>query len=63
MNFHGVTHDIVMMALPRWTSDKLEVTGQFDLSLTAFKIERPSLLLIPVEDALRFTFAVVFVLR
>ncbi|HTX19330.1 MAG TPA: YceI family protein, partial [Bacteroidota bacterium] len=60
MTFHGVTQDIVMMAKPRWSGDSLEVTGEFQLSLTAFKIERPALLMIPVEDALRFTFAAVF---
>lgn len=63
LTFHGVTQDIVMMAMPRWTSDTLEVSGQFKLSLTAFKVERPSLLMIPVQDALRFTFAAVFVLQ
>ena len=63
LTFHGVTQNIVMMARPRWASDTLEVSGQFELSLTAFKIERPSLLMIPVEDALRFTFAAVFILK
>ena len=63
MTFHGVTRDIVMMARPRWASDTLEVCGEFELSLTSFKIERPSLLMIPVEDALRFTFNAVFVLK
>ena len=63
LTFHGVTQDIVMMARPRWASDTLEVSGQFELSLTAFKIERPSLLMIPVQDALRFVFAAVFVIK
>jgi polyisoprenoid-binding protein YceI len=57
LTFHGVTQDIVAMAKSQWSSDKIEVRGGFVLSLTAFKIERPSLLMIPVEDALRFTFA------
>ena len=56
LTFHGVTQDIVAMASSKWSADKVEVTGNFVLSLTAFKIERPALLLIPVEDALRFTF-------
>jgi polyisoprenoid-binding protein YceI len=57
LTFHGVTHDIVAMASSKWSPDRIEVHGSFVLSLTAFKIERPSLLLIPVEDALRFTFS------
>ncbi len=60
LTFHGVTQDIVALAATKWSSDKLEVRGSFILSLTAFKIERPSLLMIPVEDALRFTFTAVF---
>ena len=57
LTFHGVTRDIVAMAASKWSIDKIEVRGSFVLSLTDFKIERPSLLMIPVEDALRFTFA------
>ena len=62
LTFHGVTQEVVMAAIPRWTPGKLEVSGHFDLSLTAFKIERPALLMIPVEDTLHFTFAATFVL-
>jgi hypothetical protein len=36
------------------------VDGSFELSLAAFKIDRPSLLMIPVEDTLSFSFAAVF---
>ena len=57
LTFHGVAQDIVAMASSKWSADKIEVHGNFVLSLTAFKIERPSLLMIPVEDALRFTFS------
>ena len=57
LTFHGVTKDIVAMATSKWFVDKIEVRGSFVLSLTDFKIDRPSLLMIPVEDALRFTFA------
>ncbi len=56
LTFHGVTQEITAMALAKWSPDKVVVNGAFVLSLTAFKIERPSLLMIPVEDALRFTF-------
>lgn len=56
LTFHGVTRDIMALAACKWSTDKVEVRGSFVLSLTDFKIERPSLLMIPVEDALRFTF-------
>jgi len=58
--FHGVTKDIVFDATPKWEGNKLTVTGEFSISLTAFKIDRPALLLIPVNDDLHFTFKSVF---
>jgi polyisoprenoid-binding protein YceI len=54
LTFHGVTNDIVIPAVARWSPNRLDVHGDFDVSLTAFKIERPSLLMIPVSDALKF---------
>jgi len=58
--FHGVTRDLVFDAIPKWENNKLTVTGEFAISLTAYKIERPSLLLVPVNDDLHFTFKSVF---
>jgi polyisoprenoid-binding protein YceI len=58
--FHGVTKDIVFDAAPKWENNKLTVTGEFVLSMTAYKIERPSLLMIPSNDDLHFTFKAVF---
>lgn len=63
LTFHGVTRPITMEGVCRWTPDTLEVRGAFDLSLTAFKIERPSLLMIPVRDTLNFFLTAVFTLK
>ena len=60
VTLHGVTRDMTAGAVTRWTDGKLEVDGQFNLSLEAFKIDRPSLLMIPVEDKLSFDFVAVF---
>ena len=60
LTFHGVTNEITMAGASKWQQNKLEVSGAFDLSLTAFKVERPSLLMIPVEDKLGFTLAAAF---
>ncbi|MDR3625945.1 MAG: YceI family protein [Ignavibacteriaceae bacterium] len=60
LTFHGVTKDIYIAAVAKWSEKKLIVNGNFDISLTAFKVPRPSLLLIPVEDTLRFTLMQVF---
>ena len=60
LSFHGVTKDVTIPAAARWKHDRLELDGAFDISLTAFSVERPSLLLIPVEDKLSFSFRAVF---
>ncbi len=60
VTFHGVTRDVVIPARAIWDQNKLNVSGGFDLSLEAFHIEKPSLLLIPVEDKLSFSFTAVF---
>ncbi len=62
LTFHGVTRDVVARAREAWSQQNLEVNGGMDISLTAFKIERPSLMLIPVEDNLDFTFKAFFTL-
>jgi polyisoprenoid-binding protein YceI len=60
LTFHGITKNIVITAYSKWSNDKLNVAGNFDISLTEFKVSRPSLLLIPVNDTLKFTFLQVF---
>lgn len=60
LTFHGVTNKISMEVFPDWMNDKLVVTGKFDISLTAFKIQRPSLFLIPINDKCVFTLKEVF---
>jgi polyisoprenoid-binding protein YceI len=63
MTFHGVTNDLSFVCKCKWEQDKLTVNGGFDLSLTQYKVERPSLLMIPVNDDLRFTVLEVFPLK
>lgn len=63
MYFHGVTNEAVIYAQYYIADGKLFVKGNFDLSLTAYKVERPSLLMVPVNDILKFTFAETFNLK
>jgi polyisoprenoid-binding protein YceI len=60
ITFHGVTQDILMRGVASWAQNKLKVEGGFELSLTAFKVERPSLLMVSVADALRFSLKAAF---
>lgn len=60
LTFHGITKNIYIAGVAKWTDSKLIVNGSFDISLTAFKVPRPALLLIPVSDDLKFTLMQVF---
>ncbi len=60
LTFHGVKKDIVMTGAAKWSQNKLDVQGSFEVSITGFKIERPALLMIPVDDALRFSLHATF---
>jgi polyisoprenoid-binding protein YceI len=62
LTFHGITKDVVMLGTSTWSQHKLEVQGGFEISLTAFKVERPSLLMVPVKDELQFLLKASFVL-
>jgi len=60
MTFHGITKNIIFDAVQKWTNNKLEIDGSFKLSLTAYKVDRPTLLMMPVNDDLDFTIKEVF---
>ncbi len=57
---HGVTKEIVMPGHLEWTSDRLHVQAHFAVSMTEFGIDRPSLLMMPVQDTIRFSINAVF---
>jgi|WetSurMetagenome_2_1015567.scaffolds.fasta_scaffold523114_2 polyisoprenoid-binding protein YceI len=60
LTFHGVTSTVTIPGALEWSEKKLVFHGYFFVSLEAYEIERPSLLMIPVEDALHFTIAAAF---
>jgi len=60
LTFHGVTKTIVIASAVKWLPNRVEVNGAFDISLTEFKVERPSLLMMKCDDTLRFTLVAVF---
>jgi polyisoprenoid-binding protein YceI len=60
LTFHGITKEVAMKLSMKWPGNSLVVQGEFAVSLIAFNIERPSLLMIPVEDALTFSIVAAF---
>lgn len=60
LTFHGITREVTARALQHWAPGSLTVSGGFTISLADFNVERPSLLMIPVEDQLTFSFTAAF---
>ncbi len=63
LTFHGVTKPVVATGTCRLAGGVMTVSEQFNLSMTAFGLERPSLLLMPVQDTVRFSLMAVFNVR
>ncbi len=60
LTFHGRTKPVDLEATTETSANRFTVRGTAAVSLTAFEIERPSLLLIPVKDTLRISFTMAF---
>lgn len=61
VQFHGVTRPVQLTAhIAANGAGALHVTGDLHLTLTEFRIERPSLLFIPVHDRLPIHFDATF---
>ncbi len=63
LTFHNVTRNITINAKKKVLNDKIEITGNFAISLDQHNIERPKLLFIPTEEWLKFEFNTVFLLN
>lgn len=52
LTFHGVTNNVEVPVTVTWNGKQAKVIGKFSISLEAYKIERPALLFVKVEDNL-----------
>jgi len=59
LTFHNVTKTIPVEVSEKFDNSNTIFNGKFFISLTEFKIKRPSLLLMPVEDKLTLQFNIV----
>jgi polyisoprenoid-binding protein YceI len=60
LTFHGVTKEIISTGTGKWSDGRLVVLENFNISMTSYGIDRPSLLMIPVQDTIRFTLQATF---
>lgn len=60
LTFHGVKKEISFEANRENTKEEIIITGSLPVKLTDYNIERPSLLMVPVEDEMKISFNIVF---
>jgi polyisoprenoid-binding protein YceI len=60
--FHGITKPLTIIASRENFVNKLVIDGKFEISLTEFKVERPSLLGLKTDDKMNMKFQIIFAL-
>ena len=60
LTFHGQTKPVMVFARKSLSNDRLVLDGGTDVSLTAFGIDRPTLMMIPVHDTINIAFKLQF---
>lgn len=60
LTFHGITKPATLQGIRKDTGDKMTLTGEFPVSMTAHNVERPSFMGLKTQDAMTLKFNVVF---
>jgi len=60
LNFHGVTKPLTIIAKTYTEGKVIRVEGAFPITLSEFKVERPALLFVKIEDKIKVNFSFTF---
>jgi polyisoprenoid-binding protein YceI len=60
LSFHGVNKDIAFIAEKSGDKNKIHVTGGFEIKMTDFNIDPPSLMGLATDDEFKITFKVAY---
>lgn len=60
LTFHGIKKEITFSAKRENIMNEIIVSGSFPVKLTDYNVERPSLLMLPVEDEMKISFTMLF---
>ncbi|WP_128546678.1 YceI family protein [Larkinella soli] len=60
LTFHGVTKPVVIQGTRQDENGQTTVRGDFQIRLSDYKVERPSLMMVPVNEEVKLTFNMVF---
>ncbi|GAB3321575.1 hypothetical protein GCM10027299_16210 [Larkinella ripae] len=60
LTFHGVTRPVVIQATRQDENAQLTIKGNLEINLSDYKIEKPSLMMVPVDEKVRLKLQMVF---
>lgn len=60
LTFHGVNQNITFSAIKKNLKGKIQVSGGFDVKMTSFKIDPPTLMGIATNDDIRIDFVALY---
>jgi len=60
LTFHGVTRPVSVNVTQKESGKALQFEGSFPVSLSDYKIEKPSLMMVPVEEVMTISFRLSF---
>jgi len=60
LTFHSVNQPISFEALKKMNKNKAEITGEFSVKMTQFKIDPPSLMGIATDDEIKIAFKIIY---
>ncbi|RRB10204.1 YceI family protein [Larkinella knui] len=60
LTFHGVTKPVVIQGTRQDDNSQVTVKGDFDINLSDYKVEKPSLMMVPVDEKVKLKVLLVF---
>ena len=60
LTFHGVTKPVVVLGTRQDDNGQVTIKGDFDINLSDYKVEKPSLMMIPVDEKVKLKLLMVF---
>ena len=60
LTFHGVTKPVVIQGTRQDDNSQVTVKGDFEINLSDYKVEKPSLMMVPVDEKVKLKLSMVF---
>ena len=60
LTFHGVTRPVIIQATRQDDNAQMTIKGDFEIRLSDYKVEKPSLMMVPVNEEVKVKLQIVF---